>query len=60
MLDIQSKFTELQQNNDGLVVPWPLLQVFLLGAYHGTCATERYIKSETYDLEHELDEYLGQ
>ena len=60
MLDIQSKFTELQQNNDGLVVPWPLLRkVFLLGAYHGTCATERYIKSETYDLEHELDEYTS-
>ena len=60
MLDIQSKFTELQQNNDGLVVPWPLLRkVFLLGAYHATCATERYIKDETYDLEHELDEYTS-
>ena len=60
MLDIQSKFTELQQNNDGLVVDWPLLRkVFLLGAYHATCATERYIKNETYDLEHELDEYTS-
>ena len=58
MLDIQTKFAELQENNDGLVVDWPLLRkVFLLGAYHGTCATERYIKDETYDYEHELDEY---
>ena len=33
--------------------------MFLLGAYHATCATERYIKNETYDLEHELDEYTS-
>ena len=60
MLDIQTKFTELQENNDGLVVDWPLLRkVFLLGAYHATCATERYIKDETYDYEHELDTYTS-
>ena len=60
MLDIQTKFTELQQNNDGLVVDWPLLRkVFLLGAYHATCATERYIRDETYDYEHELDTYTS-
>ena len=63
MLDIQSKFTELQQNNDrsgSEHADSPLLRkVFLLGAYHGTCATERYIKDETYDYEHELDEYTS-
>ena len=60
MLDIQSKFAELQENNDGLVIDWPFLRkVFLLGAYHATCATERYIKDETYEYEHELDEYTS-
>ena len=60
MLDIQTKFTELQQSKESDGVDWPLLRkVFLLGAYHGTCATERYIKNETYDLEHELDEYTS-
>ena len=57
---IQFKFAELERNNDGLVIDWPFLRkVFLLGAYHATCATERYIKEETYDLEHELDEYTS-
>ena len=42
MLDIQSKFAELQENNGGLVIDWPFLRkVFLLGAYHATCATVR-------------------
>ena len=60
MLDIQSKFAELQENNVGLVIDWPFLRkVFLLGAYHATCSTERYIKDETHDLEHELDEYTS-
>lgn len=60
MLDIQSKFTELQQNKENAGVDWPLLRkVFLLGAYHAACATERYIKDETYDLEHDLDEYTS-
>jgi len=57
MLDIQTKFIQLQQQGD---LDYPLLhKVFLLGAYHATCATERYIKSETYDLEHEIDVYTS-
>ncbi len=57
MLDIQTKFTQLQQQGD---LDYPLLhKVFLLGAYHATCATERYIKEETWDYEHELDEYTS-
>ena len=63
MLDIQSKFIQLQQNKDRSGSEhgdWPLLRrVFLLGAYHATCATERYIKDETYDYEHELDTYTS-
>lgn len=63
MLDIQSKFIQLQQNKDrsgSEHADWPLLrQVFLLGAYHATCATERYIKSETCELEHDVDMYTS-